>query len=174
MIVLTGKTCSGKSTVQKQLMDYGYRKVVTYTTRPQRPHEIDGEDYHFVTDRQFADMYHKGYFAETDSYITESGEWWYGSDIKDYSNDKYKVIVLTPNGIKMVREKFPWVDLKVFYLDTPEDVIRQRLKDRGDNPQEAIRRMKADNNDFADIYSNTDFVVDGCDNVCERILSKLV
>lgn len=35
MIVLFGKTCSGKDTIMKYLVEhYGYKKLVTYTTRP--------------------------------------------------------------------------------------------------------------------------------------------
>lgn len=65
MLVLVGKTCSGKSTVAKILEDKGYRRIVTYTTRPKRAGEIDGTDYHFITAEDFLKRRENGFFAET-------------------------------------------------------------------------------------------------------------
>ena len=48
MIILVGKSCSGKDTVVKELAKMGYNKIVTCTTRPPRPGEIDGREYHFL------------------------------------------------------------------------------------------------------------------------------
>ena len=42
MIVLCGKTASGKDTIMKLLVTTGFKPVVRYTTRPIRPGEIDG------------------------------------------------------------------------------------------------------------------------------------
>ena len=40
MIVIIGKTASGKDLIVKKLCnDYGYNKIVTYTTRPMRKGE---------------------------------------------------------------------------------------------------------------------------------------
>lgn len=47
MIILVGKSCSGKDTVVKELTKMGYNKIVTCTTRPPRPGEINGREYHF-------------------------------------------------------------------------------------------------------------------------------
>lgn len=40
IVVLLGKTSSGKDTVCNQLIQKGYKKLVTYTTRPMRPGEV--------------------------------------------------------------------------------------------------------------------------------------
>ena len=45
-IEVCGKMCSGKDTVVKRLINKGFKKVVTYTTRPKRRGETDGVDYH--------------------------------------------------------------------------------------------------------------------------------
>lgn len=52
IFVLAGKTLSGKTTLLNYLLDYCRKtdhnrvhKVVTITTRPKRPGEIDGQDY---------------------------------------------------------------------------------------------------------------------------------
>ena len=63
-IVLVGQTNSGKTTVAKLLEAYGYKRIVTYTTRPKRQGERNGIDYNFVTDEKFKSMIKNGDFAE--------------------------------------------------------------------------------------------------------------
>lgn len=47
MIFIAGKTCSGKTRIVSELCKkFGYKKIVTYTTRPIRNKEVDGIDYH--------------------------------------------------------------------------------------------------------------------------------
>ena len=55
ILTITGMTCSGKSTLERALLDIDIRrigKIVSHTTRKPRADEIDGVDYHFV-DRDF-------------------------------------------------------------------------------------------------------------------------
>ena len=56
MLVLLGKSCSGKSTIQKELVRLGVTPILEYTTRPPRENEKEGKQYHFVTERKFWDM----------------------------------------------------------------------------------------------------------------------
>ena len=45
IIVLLGASASGKSTIERRLADnYGFEKIVSYTTRPKRHDEINGRD----------------------------------------------------------------------------------------------------------------------------------
>ncbi len=60
MIILVGKSCSGKDTVVKELAKMGYNKIVTCTTRPPRPGEIDGREYHFLDKMNFLTCGYKG------------------------------------------------------------------------------------------------------------------
>lgn len=59
MIVLVGESASGKSSIEKELIALGFNKIVTYTTRPMRKEDVDGETYHFITEEQFNDMIEK-------------------------------------------------------------------------------------------------------------------
>lgn len=57
MIALLGESASGKSTIEKELINkYGLKKIVSYTTRQPRVGEEDGVDYHFVTDAEFEEI----------------------------------------------------------------------------------------------------------------------
>ena len=53
LAILIGKTCSGKTSIAEALTRRGYKKIVTYTSRPKREHEIHGVDYYFVTQEEF-------------------------------------------------------------------------------------------------------------------------
>ena len=56
MIVLVGESASGKSSIERELVALGFNKIVTYTTRPMRKEDVDGETYHFITEEQFNDI----------------------------------------------------------------------------------------------------------------------
>ena len=70
IVVLLGKTSSGKDTVCNQLIQKGYKKLVTYTTRPMRPGEIQDVTYHFISDEDFYDKINSNFFAEWKVYQT--------------------------------------------------------------------------------------------------------
>ena len=61
IVVLLGKTSSGKDTVCNQLIQKGYKKLVTYTTRPMRPGEVQDETYHFISKEEFETLISKGF-----------------------------------------------------------------------------------------------------------------
>ena len=63
IIVLVGRTASGKSTVAKELEKHGFERIITYTTREKRPNEVEDVDYHFIDNQKFLDMAEVGFFA---------------------------------------------------------------------------------------------------------------
>lgn len=56
MICIEGKSCSGKDTIVNILIQMGYTRAITYTTRPPRIGEIDGREYHFISEKKFLEM----------------------------------------------------------------------------------------------------------------------
>ena len=66
LIVLSSPSGAGKSTISRMLLaaDDDVTMSVSATTRPIRPGEIDGRDYHFVSDAEFQAMITDGEFAE--------------------------------------------------------------------------------------------------------------
>ena len=102
MIVLTGKSCSGKDTIGKELEKLGIHKVITYTTRPPRDNEVDGVDYHFVSTDNFKNLVKQGFFAEWRDYETDKGIWLYGSAKKDYNIAANKYIILNLKSVNPI------------------------------------------------------------------------
>lgn len=154
MIVLVGESASGKSSIEKYLVDnYGYSKVVSYTTRQPRKDEIDGLDYHFITKDEFLELKEKGFFAETAMY----NGWYYGTAKKDCTNDK--IAVLTPHGLRQI-SKLNDINVISFYINVPRRDRLIKILQRGDNIEEAYRRSLSDVGQFDGIEDEVDFVID--------------
>ena len=178
MIILIGKSTSGKDTVCNQLIKKGYKKLVTYTTRPIRKGEVQDQTYHFISEEDFNSYIVTGYFAEYRSYNTVNGTWYYGSAVDDYcrKND-HTVVILSPSGLKQVMDNDFLKDERIisFYIYSNLKTIKKRLKQRGDNKEEAQRRIESDIEDFAGIESKVSKIIynnDGTD--INEVVDKII
>jgi guanylate kinase len=153
MIVLVGESASGKSSIEKYLVDnYEYKKIVSYTTRQPREGEVDGVDYHFISMEQFEALKEQGFFAENAKY----NGWGYGIAKEDCTDDK--VAVLTPHGLRQV-SKIKDINVTSFYINVPRRDRLIKILQRGDNIEEAYRRSLSDVGQFDGIEDEVDYVI---------------
>lgn len=159
-IVIVGPTCAGKTWLAEALERLGFRRIITYTTRPKRNYEVDATqmtpielryserpaDYYFVTDEQFKKAKKRNYFAETTSYEATWGHCEYGSAKEDWLGYDDTVCVLNPDGVRQLRAQN--YDIFVVYLDTPMAECMDRARKRGDDDKEVARRCAHDLEDF--------------------------
>lgn len=172
MLILVGKSCAGKDSIKKKLIEDGMEAVVTYTTRPSRPGEIDGITYHFITKQEFLEKEKQGFFAETTSYHVANGEtWYYGSAVGDLKDDK--VIIMNLEELKQIKN-IESLNPVSFYITASEETIWDRLKRRGDNMHEAVRRLNADREDFSDIINYVDFSFSSDLGLKPEILAEMI
>ena len=158
IIVLVGKTASGKTTVANELCkNHGYKRIITYTTRPMRENEVQDVDYHFFSDEQFNKMVENNEFTEYKRYNTAHGVWSYGSVVtsEQESSDDCYVIILTPQGLRDLSKKIS--RYIAFYLDVSLESQLERLKKRGDEEQQIIKRLKNDAKDFENVLDIVDY-----------------
>lgn len=153
IVIICGKSGSGKSLVLNKLVKNGYKRIVTNTTRPPREGEKDGVAYNFMTDGQFLELVKNGDMIEYQKYNTEFGVWYYGSSANniDINKNDY-VIVLTLEGAEAYKNYFGAENCIIFYIDAPKSVREQRARERdpkGFRLDEWERRLKTDNADFA-------------------------
>ena len=179
IIVLIGKTSSGKtSIVNKLISEHNFKKIVTFTSRPKRKREVNNVDYHFITKKEFKGKIDEGFFVEWKAYTTVEDVWYYGTALEDLKNvENNCVIILTPDGFREVKDKLE-DDITSIYIYANNLTIKKRLIARGDNPEEAKRRLEQDNEDFKGVENEVDRIVynnDGTniDDVVNKILEFL-
>lgn len=153
MIVLVGESASGKSSIERYLVDnYGYNKVISYTTRQSRPNEVDGIDYHFVSVDEFLNLKEQGFFAETAVY----NNWYYGTAKEDCTDDK--IAVLTPHGLRQI-SKVDGINVLSFYINVPRRDRLIKILQRGDDIEEAYRRSLSDVGQFDGIEDEVNYII---------------
>lgn len=149
-IVIFGPSGAGKSTLERCLVDkYGWEKIISYTTRPKRPNEIDGVDYKFVSKDFFLQMKEDGFFIETSTHPFQGKDEYYGSP-KDLMDGIGKfVLISNPSGIfSLLTKETPMI---LVYLNVDQITCISRLMNRGDDVKEIGRRMAYDLPRMADL-----------------------
>jgi len=142
MLILLGPSASGKTESAKIMINrYPISRVVTCTTRPQRVNEIEGFDYHFLTDARFMNLLKHNYFAETAVY----NGFCYGTPLDELRDDK--LIILEPQGLKSFLE-LNLCKIVAIFLQTKEETRIQRMQKRGDSDEDIRKRILADRIEF--------------------------
>ena len=179
MLIIIGKTASGKDkTVSELISKHGFKKCITFTTRPIRKGEQQDVTYHFVSEEEFKEKIDNGFFAEWKTYDTEFGVWYYGTSLEDLEKaDDKTAIILTPDGYRDIINKLS-TKPKSIYLYANNSTIKERLVARGDDKNEAQRRLEHDNLDFKGIENEVDKIFynnkgANIDDVINNILSWL-
>ena len=177
MLILIGKTASGKNLVRDQLVEKcHFSPIITYTTRPMRKGEKQDVTYHFISTDEFLEKINNGFFTEWKDYVTNDGLWYYGTALEDIENaDDRSVIILTPQGYRDIKEKLPDKNISCIYLYENIDTMKKRLSKRGDDTKEVERRIKSDLEDFKNFESEADKIVynnDGTD--IDEVIKKIL
>lgn len=142
MLIMIGASASGKTEIAKILIrQYGFQKMVTYTTRPKRMEEEDGVDYHFLTEGEFLQKRAKDEFVETATY---NGHY-YGTAFSEIRADR--VLIVDPKGANAIHEKINGKAV-FFLLETPKSIRAKRMIARGDSLGDIEKRLETDDVHF--------------------------
>lgn len=154
IIAICGKSASGKDTLANWMIgDFKYKnipvnKIVSYTTRPPRMNEKNGEDYYFISAKEFLNEAEKGNFLE---YSRFRG-WHYGTNKKTVLDNKINIGVFNMDGIKSLLRRKNDYKIIVIYLEESLFYRLQRSRDRENTWKiEFFRRAFVDWIDFKDI-----------------------
>ena len=175
ILVLVGKSSSGKDTLQKELVLSGeFNNVISTTSRPIREGEIQNVDYYFVSKEEFRDKIEKDKLLEYRTYETllkgKSEIWYYGTEKKSIDLTKNSVLVLDLGGLAALRKYFPDEKIIGVYLHCPTALRTERAKMRGSFcNSEWNRRLKTDKADFENVYSEVDYVLNSSKDTSELV-----
>jgi len=142
LFTITGPSGVGKTTINKKIVEMaglGVKKVVTCTTRGNRPDEKDGLDYHFLTQEQFLQDIKNGEFLEFASVYGR----YYGSKrkhVEEVFSLGYKpVACVDVQGAQSIKKNYH-PNTSIFITTENVEELKKRLIERGADSNEEIER----------------------------------
>lgn len=140
LVVISGPSGVGKDALLTRMKEkgYSYYFVVTATTRPRRPDEVDGVDYHFVSMSEFAEMIEQGELLE---YAVVYGD--YKGIPKKHVREALAsgqdvIMRIDVQGAATVSKLVPQA-VTIFLTVTSEEELVQRLLRRKTEPEGQLK-----------------------------------
>ena len=144
VLVMSGPSGSGKSTIVNRLIAQSpikLVKMVSATTRPPRAHEVDGEDYYFLSLDEFQRRKVDGQFVEFEE-VFASG-YWYGTLKSELCRAQqlggWAFLEIDVKGALRVMDQYPSA-VSIFIKTASDGVFEQRLRARGTESEAVIQR----------------------------------
>jgi guanylate kinase len=144
LYVLSSPSGAGKSTIARMLMesDDGVAMSVSATTRPIRPGEIDGEDYHFVDDARFDAMVASGEFLEWAHVFGHRYGTLKSEVMRVIEGGRDVLLDIDWQGTQQLKQVDPDI-VRVFILPPSMEELERRLRKRGTDAEDVIARRMA-------------------------------
>ena len=156
---MMGKSSSGKDTLYQKVLERlpQIHRVVPYTTRPIREGEQDGVEYHFVDDKQLAELETDDKIVELRAYNTAHGIWKYFT-VDDGQIDLEQgdyLLIGTLETYEKIREYYGAEHLVPIYIEVEDGERLARALERERRQavpkyKEMCRRFLADEEDFCE------------------------
>jgi guanylate kinase len=160
LFIVSSPSGGGKTSLVRALLEAEpeVRLSVSYTTRPARPGEADGRDYHFVTPAEFRRMVEAGEFLESAEIYGNH----YGTSQKWIERERESghdvLLEIDWQGAQQVRRLLRPV-VSIFVLPPSPEVLESRLKGRGQDSAEVVKKRLAAARDEIGHVSEYDYVI---------------
>jgi guanylate kinase len=160
LYVVAAPSGAGKTSLVKALMarEPRLRFSVSYTTRQPRPNEIDGRDYHFVTQARFQEMVAREEFLEHAQVFDN----FYGTGLREVESalEEGQLLLLEIDwqGARQVRARLPGAR-SIFILPPTRRALEERLKARSTDSAAVIERRLQDAAHDLTHWTEFDYVV---------------
>jgi guanylate kinase len=133
LLTITAPTCSGKNFLMEALeSELGFTRIVSTTTRPMRAGEVDGKDYHFITERESFALEAANAFAELIEFRGVRYGVTHGEMNRKMGNSAPPMVILEPQGLAAYKKICTANDWDVYsvYVSTVESERVRRLNER--------------------------------------------
>ena len=142
MVVLSSPSGAGKTTITKKIQQkyHTFKISVSYTTRKPRSNEVDGVDYHFISQEEFKRLINKGEFYEYakifDNYYGTSKK-----SVTDILNKKNDILFdIDWQGTQQL-SRFKELNLvKIFIVPPNKKELEKRLVQRNQDNKDIVTK----------------------------------
>ena len=153
--VVSAPSGTGKTTVCRRLVegDENIAFSVSHTTRPQRPGEVEGQHYHFVTRAEFERLRAEGAFVESAVYAGNCYGTSFASLDAPLQRGRDLLLEVDVQGALQLRERRR--DARFVFLLPPSlDELERRLRGRGtDTPEVVALRLAEVRRELAAVHA---------------------
>lgn len=141
IVVLTAPSGAGKTTIAHRVLEAmpNMQFSVSATTRPARPGETDGEDYHFLSPEEFEARIERGDLLEYEEVYPGRFYGTLRSEIEAKAQDGPVLLDIDVKGALNVKRAFGDNALVLFVAPPSRDELRRRLRERGTEDADALR-----------------------------------
>lgn len=162
LMILSAPSGAGKTSISREILRMfpHIRFSVSSTTRPPRPGEVNGRDYHFLSEEEFRQQIARGEFVE---WVENYGRL-YGTSKKTMAayleTGADLILDIESRGAKAIRALYPQ-GIFIFILPPSLSELKDRLAKRGETEAAAERRLRASLDEIREAFCY-DYII--CNN----------
>ena len=189
LIMLSKSSCGKDYVVNKLVSDYNFQPLISHTSRPKRPSEINHLSYHFVSTNEFLSIISNDELIEYRTYNTLVDNvpdiWYYGlskQTIDDLNPSTNYVTIFDVQGAKDFIEYYGRDNCYVCMIKCDDKIREERAKLRGGFSQSEWLRRRDDDllvfsddntKDLIDHYINNDGTLEELNDKLKILLDRL-
>ena len=160
LIILTGPSGVGKGTVVKKILsrEKNFWLSISATTREPRDGEKEGENYYFLNQEKFKEMIEQNLFLEWAQFAGN----YYGTplfSVNERINKGFTVLLeIEVEGARQIKNKFA-NSLSIFLLPPDKQELERRIRNRGTEKEESIKKRLSRANYEISVSNQFDFAL---------------